>query len=196
MCSRSKLVDGLDKCDLNSICTAFNPVVSISDLTEPSGIYLGAKPLLPGTTKRFSDLIEQMTPGNAAIIFKGGMSEETHSLGHFVSLWRATLDENNDSERHFYFFDSIPKNSRAQLLGPWPSTRFNKCFHQTEAILSAFHRDIFVFNLPLDNKRRIEAIEEAMANMNRRFNYVLENYLRVQEFGVTLPINLFSLPVS
>ena len=154
------------------------------------------KPLLPGTTKRFSDLIEQMTPGNAAIIFKGGMSEETHSLGHFVSLWRATLDENNDSERHFYFFDSIPKNSRAQLLGPWPSTRFNKCFHQTEAILSAFHRDIFVFNLPLDNKRRIEAIEEAMANMNRRFNYVLENYLRVQEFGVTLPINLFSLPVS
>ena len=179
MCARSKLLDGLYKCDLNSICTAFNPITTVVDCENPNGIYLGAKPLLPGTTKRFSDIIEKMKPGNACIIFKGGQIEANNSMGHFVSLWHVSSKNDANSEL-FYFYDSISKQSKVQLLGPWTAMQFNKYFPSTSSILTAFHRSIYVFNFPLNIASRNIAVKDAINNLNGRLNYIFKEYLHTK----------------
>jgi hypothetical protein len=175
---------------LNPIPPAVIDVISDG---EP-GIYIGAKPLLPGTTACFSELLQQMLPGNAAIIFVGGYHQNSNGIGHYMSVWEDYTDcRHGCSETKYFFYNSISaKKSEITLYGPMEPKELDKFFKRNSGILNAYHRSIFVFNLPVDKATRENKIDQAIDYMNHRLHHVLRSYFHLEEFGVSLPVQMFS----
>ena len=69
----------------------------------------------------------------------------------------------------------------------------DKFFKRNSGILNAaYHRSIFVFNLPVDKATRENKIDQAIDYMNHRLHHVLRSYFHLEEFGVSLPVQMFS----
>jgi hypothetical protein len=69
--------------------------------------------------------------------------------------------------------------------------QLDKCFKRNFGMSNSYHRSIFVFNFPVNKATREIKIDQAIDYMNQRLHHVLRSYFHLEEFGVSLPVQMF-----
>jgi len=152
--------------------------------TEDDNIFLGVIPISPATCNDFKDILELLVPGNAAIFF---YVSHRSTMGHYVTIW--TIEDSNG--KLFYFFhDAIVGLIGADTADQMETKIRASGQHRKIYNGAAYHRTIYIFNLPVNQIQRAQAIKRVCVRINKRGNEFLDTFLGLRDTGlVTLPHN-------
>ena len=166
-------------------CLSMNPR---SDEKEIDKIFLGVLPLASSKCTDFSQLMEAIEPGNAAIIF---YVKKGHNMGHYVTVWTI---EDNSGKLLYCFHDAI-----VGLIGADTVDQMGKNINASKSSRSqyckifrgdAYDRTLFIFSLPLSQSVRGETIRQVCVRINKLGNHFIENFMGVTDSKlVKLPHN-------
>lgn len=81
------------------LCASFNRC--IEDGHQENNIFMGCRPIAPGSLTNIAALFDAMQPGNMAIV---QYNPPGGGMGHYVTLWP---QRNAKNERWFFYYNSI-----------------------------------------------------------------------------------------
>ena len=92
--------NGLSSHNMFLLCASLNRCIEEEEGHE-NNIFIGCRPLTPGSCTNVGLMFAAMHPGNAVIVQYNGPGE---GMGHYVSLWQ---QRNDRGDLWFFYYNSI-----------------------------------------------------------------------------------------
>lgn len=158
------------------LCALNENIGSYPEFRNDERIFLGSRPIAPGTLSSISLFFEAIKPGTAGIVF---FNDAMDAMGHYVSFW---VQHNASNCPYFFFFDPM---AITKLLGDTSPENLNvqmenlgmtNIFRTTDGI-----RVLFVLDLPVQLDARGEKITIAIENLNASSKFITTRYLKLSD---------------
>ena len=189
--------NGLSSHQMFKICACLNPSAEdynnrLGSCTSSSNIFIGCRPIAPGTLVTVDSMFTAMRPGNAAILQYNNFGV---GMGHYVTMWQ---QRNERDELWYFYYNSIGDiklfaGTSTALLERDISIKSSR----TPAIFDGgYRRVMYIFSLRERLQEREEDVINAVKNFSNHSNRVMKDNFKLDIFQIFLSLRVFCLEKS